>query len=163
MRAYDTHTMEMATRPFGHRSPFAACTQIGRWQRQALLLHSVAYHTLKRTAASHRIVRTEVTLSRGQDADVHGDDPDTSAREGLAMSVMSNSDIEGDPLQFLKVSEAYWQASLSDNRCMSDFVISSVLHTLQRSEKRQGCNHLHFAGHEVSSSQERPCSDPCAA
>lgn len=131
MRAYDNHTWEVATRPFGHRSPFAACTQIGRWQRQAHLMHSLPNHSLRKTDASHRIVRTEVTLSRGQSADVHGNDPDTSAREGLAMSVMSNNDIEGDPLQFLKVSEAYWQASLSDDRCMADFVISSISHTLQ--------------------------------
>ena len=151
MRAHDNLTLEMATRPFGHRSPFAACSQIRRWQREAHLLHSVPYHALKRTGASHRIVRTEVTLSRGQNADVHGNDPETPVREGLAMSIMSNNDIEGDPLQFLKVSEAYWQASLSNDRCMADFLISSILYTLQRSEKRQGSIHLHIAGHEVSS------------
>lgn len=52
-----------------------------------------------------------MTLSRGQGADVHGSGPDASAREGLAMSIMSHNDIEGDPVQFLRVSEAYWQAS----------------------------------------------------
>ena len=39
---------------------------------------------------------------------------DAPSREGLAMSVISNNpDIEGDPVQFLRVSEAYWQAGLS--------------------------------------------------
>lgn len=40
---------------------------------------------------------------------------DAPSREGLAMSVISNNpDIEGDSVQFLRVSEAYWQAGLSD-------------------------------------------------
>ena len=51
-------------------------------------------------------------MSRGQNAEARSGS-DASAREGLAMSVMSNNDIEGDPLQFLRVSEAYWQVSSS--------------------------------------------------
>ncbi len=50
-----------------------------------------------------------MTLSRGQNAEVGRNGSDASAREGLALSVMSNNDIEGDPLEFLRVSEAYWQ------------------------------------------------------
>jgi hypothetical protein len=47
---------------------------------------------------SSRSVRTDVTV-------------DAPSREGLAMSVIANNpDIEGDPVQFLRVSEAYWQA-----------------------------------------------------
>lgn len=58
---------------------------------------------------SQKTIRTEATLSRGQNAEVGSSGSDALAREGLAMSVMSNNDIEGDPLQFLRVSEAYWQ------------------------------------------------------
>ena len=50
-----------------------------------------------------------MTLSRGVGVD--GGSPDTFSKDGLAMSVMADSDIEGDPKQFLKVSEAYWQVS----------------------------------------------------
>ena len=51
-----------------------------------------------------------MTLSRG--AGVDGGSPDTSSRDGLAMSIMADTEIEGDPVQFLRVSEAYWQVSV---------------------------------------------------
>ena len=65
---------------------------------------------------------------------------DAPSREGLAMSVISNiPDIEGDPVQFLRVSEAYWQAGFSDMSVLASSFSWTTLNNLTASAMYDIC------------------------
>ncbi|CAK0756134.1 hypothetical protein CVIRNUC_002428 [Coccomyxa viridis] len=109
MALHDVNLRHASNCPFGHSLLPPANHHSPQRTGQRL----VQIHTWRAVSEEHRrtLIRTKATLSRGVGVD--GGSPDTFSKDGLAMSVMADSDIEGDPKQFLKVSEAYWQAMKS--------------------------------------------------
>ena len=107
MALHDVNLRHASNCPFGHSLLLPANHHSP--QRTGQRLERV--HTRRAAPEEHRrtLIRTRVALSRGVGVD--GGGPETFSKDGLAMSVMADSDIEGDPKQFLKVSEAYWQVS----------------------------------------------------
>ena len=83
------------------------------------------------------------------------------------MSVMSNNDIEGDPLQFLRVSEAYWQVgSVMEVSASMKPVTRRFVVCMSRKVWRSFLNDFSlslFPGHEVGSCKEGSCGHPGAA
>ena len=161
--AHERLLPEVTTCPLGPRWPTPACCHLGRWQARPFRLRLARHTASTRPELGSRIVRTEVTLSRGQNAEARSSGSDASAREGLALSVMSNNDIEGDPLQFLRVSEAYWQVRSAVQVVPATNAITrasaACLTWLEiLIEHASIC-----AGHEVGSCQEGPCSHTRAA
>ena len=134
MALHDVNLRHASNCPFGHSLLPPANHHSPQRTGQRL----VQIHTWRAVSEEHRrtLIRTKATLSRGVGVD--GGSPDTFSKDGLAMSVMADSDIEGDPKQFLKVSEAYWQVNcdgIINSRPALTVLARHLVLSLQRARK----------------------------